>query len=404
MTMDPDRPLATALAISGGRILAVGDEAAVTVHIGQSTAVIDLGHLTLLPGFNDAHCHRIGDRDVWGFATAEEAIDKTLAQGFTSISELFVNQERLDELIALDNAGSLKVRVNAYLPVNYLEDKLGVWFGHLRPHQQMSPRVRIGGVKAFADKANHTAAWITTDYPGRPGYRGDAFWEPNEMAELLRPLADNGWQLAIHTAGDAAHDMVLDVLEGAIAGDGNTARHRIEHVMLVRDDQIARMADAGVVASFQLGWFTTLWTDDWESVPAWAGQAGRWRDLLAAGVRCVGSTDCPWAVPVGPAMRALESAVSRRNEGGPRPTEWQLRQRLTPDEALNLLTARGAWATFEEAEKGTLKPGMLADVVILSGDPTKVEPTQISEIDVLMTMVEGRAEYCAPGSAGLCPP
>jgi predicted amidohydrolase YtcJ len=403
LTMDPDLPRVSAIAILGERILAVGDEAAVNRYIGESTAVVDLQGKTLIPGFNDAHCHRIGDRDVWGLATAEEAIARTLAQGFTSISELFVNQERLDELVALDQAGSLKLRVNAYLPVNYLEQKFGVWFGHLQPHQQMSPRVRIGGVKAFADKASSNEAWITTDYPDQPGYRGDIFWAENELIDLLKPLHEDGWQVAVHTAGDAAHDMVLDAFERALAGAPNTARHRIEHVMLVRDDQIARMSAMGIVASFQLGWFTTLWTDDWERVPAWPDQAGRWRHLINAGVPAVGSTDCPWAPPVGPAMRALESAVTRRNEGAGRAPEWQARQRLTIDEALNLLTARGAWATFEETEKGMLRPGMLADLVIMSEDPTQVATTLLSEIDVLATIIGGVGEYCPAGSESLCP-
>jgi predicted amidohydrolase YtcJ len=402
--MDPDQPRAAAIAFAGETILTVGDETTVNQHVGENTKVIDLAGATLLPGFNDAHCHRIGDRELWGLPNAEDAIARTLAQGFTSISELFVNQQRLDELVGLDQAGKLKLRVNAYLPVNYLEDKFGVWFGHLRPLQQPSPRVRIAGVKAFSDKANHTQAWITTDYPGRPGYRGDVFWAKDELADLLQPLHEDGWQLAIHTAGDAAHDMVLDMMERCLAGAANTQRHRIEHVMLVRDDQVARMAELGIVASFQLGWFTTLWTQDWETVPTWPAQAGRWRDLIDAGVPAVGSTDCPWAPPSGPAMRALEAVTTRQAEGAGQPPDWERKQRLTVDESLNLLTARGAWSTFEEGQKGMLRPGMLADLVILSADPTHVEPTGLSEIHVLATVIGGAGEYSAPGSEALLPP
>jgi len=62
----------------------------------------------------------------------------------------------LEELTVLDEAGKLRLRVNAYLPVNFHGDKFGIWFEHLRPHQQMSPRVRIGGVKAFADRIDQT--------------------------------------------------------------------------------------------------------------------------------------------------------------------------------------------------------------------------------------------------------
>jgi len=128
-------------------------------------------------------------------------------------------------------------------------------------------------------------------------------------------------------------------------------------------------------------------------VTAWANQAGRWRDLIDAGVPAVGSTDTPWAPPSGPAMRALEAATTRRAEGAGQPPEWESRQRLTVNESLDLLTARGAWATFEESDKGMLRPGMLADLVMLSEDPRQVEPTSLSEIRVLATVIGGVVQF-----------
>src|SRR5918993_228285 len=110
-------------------------------------ALIDVGGRVLMPGFNDAHCHRIGDREQAGYESAETAIEAALAGGWTSITELFVNEERLDELRALDDAGRLRLRVNAYLPVNYLDDKFGVWFTDYQPGQVFSPLLRIGGGK-----------------------------------------------------------------------------------------------------------------------------------------------------------------------------------------------------------------------------------------------------------------
>ena len=406
LTMNPDRPRADALAVSGDRVLAIGDEAAVRAHEGPSTAVIDVSGAAILPGFNDAHCHRIGDREVWGFETPEQAIAETLRNGFTSISELFVNQDRLDELVSLDRAGALRLRVNAYLPVNYLEQRFGVWFGHLRPHAQLSPRVRIGGVKAFADRAAPTKMLLTRDHAGQPGYQGDRYWAPGELAAMVSELHRNGWQVAIHTAGDAAHDMVLDALEDALGGGPNEARHRIEHLMVLRDDQIERMAALGIVGSAQMSWFDSLWTEEYErDIIGSLDLIGRWRDLLDAGVPMIGSTDCPWDIPpIGPAMRAVADAVTRRGHDGPPPRAWQERQRLTVEEALRLLTAQGAWATFEEADKGTLETGKLADLVILSEDPTTVPPEGLARVEALVTMIGGIAEYCAAGAEAFCPP
>lgn len=404
-TMDPLRPTVEAIAVRGDRILALGDEDAVRQHVGRRTSVIQLGRRALLPGFIDVHCHRIGDRHVWEVDTPQEAIARTLADGFTSISELFVDQARLDELVALDEAGELRLRVSAYLPVNYLEDKYGIWFEHLRPQQVMSPRVRIGGVKVFADRIDPTRTLLSEDHPGQPGYRGDLFWDPAELADMVSGLHADGWQIAIHSGGDAAHDMVLDAFAAALQGAPNEARHRMEHLTVLRDDQIARIAEMGILASFQLGWFNTLWKDDWEqALPGWTDRLGRWRDLVDSGAPVVGSTDCPWAPPVGPAMLAVSHAVTRRAKGGGKPADWQLRQRLTVPEALELLTTRAAWATFAEAETGMLREGAVADLVILSRDPAVVPLPVIDDIGVLVTMVGGVVEHCAPGAKRLCPP
>ena len=93
------------------------------------------------PGFNDAHCHRIGDRQTTGYPSADAAIQEALATGWTSISELFVDENRLNELRTLDEAGRLRLRVSAYLPANYLDQKFRIWFGAYKPRQEFSPRL-----------------------------------------------------------------------------------------------------------------------------------------------------------------------------------------------------------------------------------------------------------------------
>ncbi|TFG67812.1 MAG: hypothetical protein E4H24_05230 [Thermomicrobiales bacterium] len=411
LTMDPTHPGADAVAISGDTITAVGSEAEVRAAAPNAT-IVDVGGRVLLPGFNDAHCHRIGDRREAGYDSAETAIEAALAGGWTSITEMFVNQERLDELRALDEAGRLRLRVNCYLPVNYLEQKFGVWFGDYRPHQVISPRVRIGGVKMFADPAWTTEMYMTSPHMDRPDYRGEVFWKPDELTELVRSLHDDGWQLATHTAGDAAHDLVLDAYEAALAGADNAGhRHRIEHVMAVRDDQVLRMRDLAILASFQLTWFGTdpnsrvETTIDPERMP-WIG---RWRDLLEAGVPAVASTDHPYddleanRVPSGGAMQTMAVAVTRILDPGIEPAAWQADQRLSVEQVLPLTTRAGAYATFEEDRKGTVEPGKLADLVVLDGDPRSVAADHLGDVRVLMTMVGGHVEYCAPGFDALCP-
>jgi predicted amidohydrolase YtcJ len=406
LTMDASRPAAEAVAIAGDTITAVGPDAEVMAGIPASATVVDVGGRVLLPGFNDAHCHRIGDRTQAGYDSAETAIQEALAAGWTSISELFVNQERLDELRSLDEVGNLRLRVNAYLPVNYADDKFGRWFADYRPRQEFSPNLRIGGVKIFADSA-WTPEMYMTDPHTDSAHRGDVYWTPDEFTDLVRQLHDDGWQMATHTAGDAAHDMVLDAYEAALAGASNVDhRHRIEHLMTVRDDQVRRLAEMAILASFQLTWFTPDTTADVvgtldEARLPWVG---RWRDLLDAGVPAVASTDHPWDYLDeghrigGRAMAALQVAVTRSAAPGDEPEPWQTDQAITVEEGLDLMTRAGAYATIEDDRKGTITPGKLADLVILSDDPRTTPPTALGDIDVLLTMVGGSVEYCGAGA------
>jgi hypothetical protein len=411
LTMDPSHPEAEAVAIAGDTIAAVGTEAEVLAAAAPNATIVDVSGRVLLPGFNDAHCHRIGDRDISGYESADAAIQDALAGGWTSISELFVNQERLDELRALDDARGLRLRVNSYLPLNYLEQKFGVWFGDYRPRQVFSPNLRIGGVKIFADSAWTNKMYMTEPHTDRPDDRGEVYWTPDELTDLVRSLHEDGWQLATHTAGDAAHDLVLDAYEAALAGADNADhRHRIEHVMAVRDDQVRRMADLSILASFQLTWFTSDTTPDVETTLgrerlAWVG---RWRDLLEAGVPAVASTDHPYDdleevhSTGGRAMKALSVAVARATGPGDVPQPWQADQAISVEQGLELMTRAGAYATFEEDRKGTVTAGKLADLVVLSDDPRSVAGGDLAGVNVLMTMVGGSIEYCSPDAGTMC--
>ena len=126
VTMDPDLGAVEAIALDGDAILAVGDAETVLALAGDETQIIDLAGKTVLPGLIDSHAHWIGDRHLVEIDSAETGALRAAEIGFTSISELFVNEDRLAELIALDEAGLLPVRVNVYFPVNYHADHFGM--------------------------------------------------------------------------------------------------------------------------------------------------------------------------------------------------------------------------------------------------------------------------------------
>jgi predicted amidohydrolase YtcJ len=181
----------------------------------------------------------------------------------------------------------------------------------------------------------------------------------------------------------------------------------------VRDDQLARMGELGMIASIQPGVPGDLAAEAGFPELVARGQSSwiaRWRDLAESDVRTIGSTDMPWLLlglgdgatqlPHGSPLEAIHQALTRQTPLGRTPEDWQLEQRLTVDQALQLFTIDAAYGTFEEDVKGSLAPGKHADLVVLSGDPTAVSVDALLDIDVLATVVGGRVEYC--GDATLC--
>jgi predicted amidohydrolase YtcJ len=392
LTMEDGLPRAEAIAVQSGRIVAVGDDDDVLALRKPSTRVVDLGGRTVLPGFIDSHAHWIGDGSRVGL-NADQAIDAAARAGWTSITEMFVDQPRLEELRALDAAGRLRLRVNAYLPVNFGDEKFGYWFLGFEPRHAYSPHLRLAGIKLFLDHD-----WGTRFH-----------WDQAELDEYVQTAHRNGWQVAAHAISAVALDQYLTALARAQAAHPNPdARHRAEHVIQLRDDQLTRMRELRMIASIQPGIPGDQAAETGFPELVARGQTrwiARWKDLVESGVRTIGSTDMPWLVldlvgeptepPHGSPLEAIHQAMTRHSYSSRPPEDWQLAQRLTIDQALRLFTIDAAYGTFEENVKGSLAPGKHADLVILSGDPTTVGVDSLLDIHVLATIVGGRVEHCA---------
>ncbi len=381
LTMEAERPEAEAVAVAGDRIVAVGTDDEVLALRTDGTLTVDLAGRTLLPGFIDSHAHWIGDRHRVNLSTPEEAIQAALENGWTSISELFVNQDRLDELRALDETGDLRVRVNAYLPLSYEHERFGTWYQRYEPGQEFSPRLRVGGVKINVD------SWLW----------GELLFSQAELSELVAEAHRAGFQITTHTTVDESLDLILNAYEDALQGASNDLyRHRAEHVVMIRDDQLDRMRQLGVVASIQLTWFHSNWAEDTEiERPDDIEKIARWHDLLEAGVPAIGGTDFPYGIPAeDSAIQAIHQAVTRMGDQGIPPPPWMLNQRITVEQALRLLTIDAAYGTFQEDAKGSIAVGKLADLVILSENLLAILPERIPDVEVLLTVVGGVAEYC----------
>ncbi|MFW9908591.1 MAG: amidohydrolase [Candidatus Thorarchaeota archaeon] len=379
-----------AIAINEETIIAIGDESQILDMAGSNTRIIDLDGRALLPGFIDSHAHWILQWNYLNKSTPDEMIESVLSYGWTSISELFVNQDHLDELITLDQENRLRVRVNAYLRLNWQLERFGNWYQAYQPGQEFSGNLRIGGVKIYMDR------WIT-DWTH--------YFNQTELDTLVQEAHNAGFQIAIHSAVDNATDIVLNSLETALDGESNQIyRHRIEHLLLLRNDQIQRMSNLGIIASIQLPWLNS------DEIPNYffpyyenyTHLIVRWRDIVQAGIPSIGSTDFPdflWNLEYNrTAMKTISMAVTKIGEQGLTPTDWMLNQTLTVEQALRLITIDAAYGTFQEDTKGSIKIGKLADLVILSDNPLTVSESSLADIEVLLTMVGGNIEFIKDGS------
>jgi predicted amidohydrolase YtcJ len=410
LTMDPSAPTVSALAITGDRIVAVGSDEEVLALAGPGTSVVDLDGLTVTPGFIDSHAHWIGDRELYGLSTPQEAIQAALEAGWTSLNEMFVNQDRLDELGALDAAGELRVRVNAYLPVNYGTDqKFGFWFSELTPGAQLGPRLRLAGAKFFIDGCGPETYYLSE--PREDGNLGQFNWRRRGLRRLVAEVHEAGWQISAHTCGDGATDEILDALELAFGDeDGARFRARLEHLIVIRDDQLRRMRRLGVSPSIQPTFVDTSWTRDLKQVfsPDRLELFGRWRDIADdPRLHTIGSTDTPYGegpnLQPSSVMDTLVQATTKKARPDDRVPRWMREQRLTLEQALGLLTTGGAYGVFAEEDLGMLAPGMLADLVVWSEDPHQVPKLELERIEALMVFVGGTLEVCTPAVEALCP-
>ncbi len=255
--------------------------------------------------------------------------------------------------------------------------------------------LRVGPVKVLSDGSliGRTAA-MCCDYNDTPGNAGYLQWEQQDLHDKIVAAHVNGWQVAAHAIGDRALDVVLEAFE---AGQRQVARantrHRIEHVAVASDAQVARIAAGGHVPVPQGRFISELGDGFTAALGADRVElAYRMRSFVDAGVELPGSTDAP-VVPGEPIL-SLHDMVNRRSASG---APIGLGEALTPAQALRAYTHGSAYAVHEEQRKGTLSRGKVADLVVLSDDPAAVAAERIRDIEVRATMIGGEFGFDATG-------
>jgi len=407
LTMDNELSVAQALAVQGNQIVAVGSEEEVMTWNGEQTELIALDGRTLMPGFVDAHTHLLNDAGQFG--TDLDGVQQlALENGITTIGDMFVTQDFLNEMQDYNAENKLHIRTSLYLVYNTnCGDVVGDWWKDVPPTREPGEMLRIGGVKIFADGGSCKRPALS--YETSPGSGlGDLFSTGDQIAAAVSEAQTFGHQVAIHALGDRAIEAALDGIQSALNGSPNTYRHRIEHNAILRPDLLPRYGEIGVVATI-FGTFPSCVSFENPSPPPYNEWEWAWDTLLDAnpGLHVAWHGDDPYIRPLSPILE-LYGLVTRNYADDDRKTvcpavDWIADNTLSVEQALPMMTRESAYALFRDGEVGQLAPGLFADLIILSENPMSENPDTLLDTYVLMTMVGGVVEWCAPDSESLCP-
>ncbi len=444
---DGRKTAATAVAIDGRRVVAVGSNRKVMRRAGARTRVINLKGAFVAPGFRDQHTHLLEDASTGAdaasyrpsytpfdpqapnpgrFATARRHED-TFNRGATPVDEctrspvtaelkrniLTMQREAvrqgvtsaveaglqdlgvLDALRQLDRAGRLRMRHLVRIAGGCVEQaaRMGLRTG------VGSEWVKILGVKLYADGwlGPRTSA-LRAPYSDHPQIQytrqpfpfGILFLDEARAIREVGRADDLGFNVTAHAIGDRGVETMLDAYDAA--GVNRRDRWQLEHVQVTGDDLISRMADKGVIGSMQLSFATSDQHFAESAVgPERARTSYAWRTMLRRGVRLAGGSD--FSIEALAPLWGLQRVVTRTEFDGTPPGGWFPNQRLSLATALRLITSDSAYASFEEKARGRIERGNYADLVVLRENLFKVPKDCIAASTVLMTITNGRIGF-----------
>lgn len=305
--------------------------------------------------------------------------------GITSIHDAGISPDKLRRYQALQS-DQPRVRVYAMLRRRHLDDLSG----KIDQSGRGDDWLRIGAVKDFhGNSLSGQTCWLYEPYADRPGYHGIPPATSQEtLNRRILAIHEAGLQACIHANGDREIDMLLDAFELALKQSPRADhRHRIEHASVVNQAILDRVKRLGIV----LATHSYIWEhgDKMEAYGEW-----RWPWMhpngaaIRMGIPVAGTSDSP--VSEARPMLRIQSMVTRTSAEG---RCYGPEQRVTVDQAIRAWTWGGAFASFEEEQKGVIEAGKLADLVVLDRDPRQTPPSELKDIEVDYTIVGGRVVY-----------
>jgi predicted amidohydrolase YtcJ len=257
--------------------------------------------------------------------------------------------------------------------------------------------IAAGGVKFFLDGVieTHTAAMLEP-YSNAPSLSGSLLWDPDKYKAFVAELDRRGIQIFTHAIGDRAIRLALDAYQSAATANGTKdARHRVEHIEDPSAADIPRFGQLGVIASMQP---LHAYPDD-DTLKSWlpsvgperATRAWPWRSIQAAGGVLAFGSDWP-VVTLSP-WPGLQNAVTRQTTDGEPQGGWIPSESISIADAVKGYTLNAAFAGHREKTEGSIEPGRLADLIIVSQNLFEIDPHRLVDTKVILTMVGGRVVY-----------
>ncbi|MBK8626398.1 MAG: amidohydrolase [Saprospiraceae bacterium] len=328
---------------------------------------------------------------IW-YSAITKAETECLSKGITSFQDAGSTFDELNryEKLALNGQMSVRLWAMARHSAQELEGKVGKY-----------KKVNIGNnfytcnaIKSEVDGAlGAFGAWLLDAYSDKPGFKGQNTTDIYDVKKIADMAIANDMQFCVHAIGDRANRVVLDVFEGVMSQhpEKKDWRWRIEHAQHLNTNDIPRFAKNKIIASMQ----GIHCTSDAPFVVKRLGEnrartgAYAWRSLLDKGVIVANGTDAP-VEDVDPIKNFYASVTRKREDSG---LIFYPEQAMTREEAIYSYTLGNAYAAFEENLKGSLRPGKLADIVILSQDLVKCTDNAILKTKVLYTISDGKVKY-----------